>query len=171
MKRPGEVLDTSLPRLRSHRRIDFAIIGVLLLALGLSLFGPEMESPAGEDQPIRSIAVLPLANLSGDPDQEYSSDGMTEALIADLAKIGSLRVISRTSAMRYQQTDLSMPEIAADLGVEGLIEGSVLSKLVDSRHAGSLPRSFCGLEPRARWADPRGGGPSSKGRRAARDPG
>ncbi len=118
--------EQTVARLRSHRRIDFAIIGVLVLALGLSLFGPEMESPAVEDQPIRSIAVLPLANLSGDPDQEYFSDGMTEALIAELAKIGSLRVISRTSAMRYKQTDLSMPEIAAELGVEGLIEGSVL---------------------------------------------
>ena len=142
-----------------------------MLALGLLLFGPEMESPAGEDQPIRSIAVLPLANLSGDPDQEYFSDGMIEALIADLAKIGSLRVISRTSAMRYQQTGLSMPEIAAELGVDGLIQGSVLSRLFDSRNADSLPRSFCGLEPRAQWADPRGGGSSSNGRRAARDPG
>jgi TolB-like protein/Tfp pilus assembly protein PilF len=70
--------------------------------------------------------VLPLANLSGDPEQEYFADGMTEALIADLAKIGSLRVISRTSVMRYKGSDLSIQEIADRLGVEGLIEGSVL---------------------------------------------
>jgi TolB-like protein/Tfp pilus assembly protein PilF len=75
---------------------------------------------------IRSLAVLPLANLSGDPDQEFFSDGMTEALITDLAKIGALKVISRTSVMRYKGADKSLPEIAAELGVDAVIEGSVL---------------------------------------------
>ena len=66
----------------------------------------------GEPVPrIESLAVLPLENLSGDPEQEYFADGMTEALIADLAKIGALKVISRTSAMRYKGTDKSLPEI------------------------------------------------------------
>ena len=72
------------------------------------------------------IAVLPLANLSGDPAQEYFADGMTEALITDLAKIGGLRVISRGSVMRYKGTDTPMPEIARQLGVGYLLEGSVL---------------------------------------------
>ena len=75
---------------------------------------------------IRSIAVLPLANLSGDPDQEFFSDGMTEALITDLAKIHALKVISRTSVMRYKGADKSLPEIAEELGVDAVIEGSVL---------------------------------------------
>jgi len=75
---------------------------------------------------IRSLAVLPLTNLSGDPEQDYFADGMTEALILDLAKIGSLRIISRTSAMRYKGTDKSLPEIAQELNVEGVVEGSVL---------------------------------------------
>jgi TolB-like protein/tetratricopeptide (TPR) repeat protein len=75
---------------------------------------------------IRSLAVLPLANLSGDPSQEYFANGMTEELITDLASIRSLRVISRTSAMQYQNTKKSIRTIAAELGVDGIIEGSVL---------------------------------------------
>jgi TolB-like protein/Tfp pilus assembly protein PilF len=75
---------------------------------------------------IDSIAVLPLENLSADPSQEYFADGMTEALIADLAKIGTIKVISRTSVMRYKDTDKSLPEIAGELDVDAVVEGSVL---------------------------------------------
>jgi eukaryotic-like serine/threonine-protein kinase len=75
---------------------------------------------------IRSIAVLPLTNLSGDPGQEYFSDGMTEELITTLSKISALKVISRTSVMQFKGTKKSLREIAAALGVEGVIEGSVL---------------------------------------------
>jgi TolB-like protein/DNA-binding winged helix-turn-helix (wHTH) protein len=74
---------------------------------------------------IRSIAVLPLQNLSRDPEQEYFSDGMTDALITDLAQIGSLKVISRTSSMQYKETKKSLPEIARDLNVDGIVEGTV----------------------------------------------
>jgi TolB-like protein len=76
--------------------------------------------------PIRSLAVLPLENLSGDAEQEYFVDGMTEALIADLAQIEALKVISRTSAMRYKNTDKPLPQIARELNVDGIVEGSVL---------------------------------------------
>lgn len=75
---------------------------------------------------IRSLAVLPLENLSRDPEQEYFADGMTEALIADLAQIGALRVISRTSAMRFKGVRASLPQIAQELNVDGIVEGSVL---------------------------------------------
>jgi TolB-like protein/Tfp pilus assembly protein PilF len=75
---------------------------------------------------IESIAVLPLENLSRDPEQEYFADGMTEALIADLARIGALRVISRTSAMRFKGVRRPLPEIARELGVDAIVEGSVL---------------------------------------------
>jgi len=75
---------------------------------------------------IRSVAVLPLDNLSGDPEQEYFSTGMTEALISDLAKIRALRVISRTSVMRYKDTQKPLPEIARELHVDAVIEGAVL---------------------------------------------
>jgi TolB-like protein/DNA-binding winged helix-turn-helix (wHTH) protein/Tfp pilus assembly protein PilF len=74
---------------------------------------------------IHSLAVLPLQNLSSDPSQEYFSDGMTDALITDLAQISSLRVISRTSSMQYKQTKKSLPEIARELNVDGIIEGTV----------------------------------------------
>ena len=81
---------------------------------------------SGIDTPsIHSIAVLPLQNLSGDPNQEYFSDGMTDALITDLAQIDSVRVISRTSSMQYKQTKKSLPEIARELNVDGIIEGTV----------------------------------------------
>jgi TolB-like protein/Tfp pilus assembly protein PilF len=75
---------------------------------------------------IDSLAVLPLKNLSGDPEQEYFADGMTEALISELAKIGALKVISRTSAMQYKGATKPMPQIARELGVSALIEGSVV---------------------------------------------
>jgi len=74
---------------------------------------------------IHSLVVLPLQNLSPDPAQEYFSDGMTDALITDLAQIGSLKVISRTSSMQYKQTKKSLPEIARDLNVDGVVEGTV----------------------------------------------
>jgi len=94
------------------------------------------------DAPPSSLAVLPLANLSGDPAQEYFADGMTEALITDLAKVSALSVTSRTSAFRYKDTRKSVPEIARDLGVDGIVEGSVLrdgsrvrinAQLIDAR--------------------------------------
>jgi TolB-like protein len=75
---------------------------------------------------IESIAVLPLENLSGDPEREYFADGMTEALITDLGKIGALRVISRQSVLRYKRTKKPLPEIARELNVDGIVEGSVL---------------------------------------------
>ena len=77
---------------------------------------------------ISSIAVLPLRNASGDPSQEYFSDGMTESLIASLAKVGSIRVISRTSVMRYKGSDKALPEVAKELGVGGILEGSIRRK-------------------------------------------
>jgi TolB-like protein/DNA-binding winged helix-turn-helix (wHTH) protein/Tfp pilus assembly protein PilF len=76
--------------------------------------------------PIRSLAVLPLANLTGDPAQEYFSDGMTDVLITNLASLPALRVISRQSVMRYKGSAKPLPEIARELGVEGVVEGSVV---------------------------------------------
>jgi serine/threonine protein kinase len=75
---------------------------------------------------IRAIAVLPFRNVSQDPAQEYFADGMTEAIISDLARIRALRVISRTSAMKYKGTRLSLPEIARELNVDAVLEGSAL---------------------------------------------
>jgi TolB-like protein/DNA-binding winged helix-turn-helix (wHTH) protein/tetratricopeptide (TPR) repeat protein len=74
---------------------------------------------------IDSIAVLPLGNLSQDPEQEYFADGMTEELITNLGKISALRVISRTSVMRYKGTKRSLPEIARELNVDAIVEGTV----------------------------------------------
>jgi len=76
-------------------------------------------------KPITSLAVLPLENLSGDPDQEYFAEGMTDELITDLAQLGDLRVISRTSVMHYKGTQKTLPQIAQELNVEAVIEGTV----------------------------------------------
>jgi len=76
--------------------------------------------------PIRSLAVLPLDNLSGDPSEEFFADGMTDQLITDLAKVGSLRVISRTSVMQYKGAKKRLPEIARELNVDAIVEGSVV---------------------------------------------
>jgi len=80
---------------------------------------------ANSSPQIQSLAILPLRNLSHDPEQEYFAEGMTDALITDLAQISSLKVISRTSSMRYKQSNKSLPEIARELSVDGVVEGSV----------------------------------------------
>jgi TolB-like protein/DNA-binding winged helix-turn-helix (wHTH) protein/Tfp pilus assembly protein PilF len=96
------------------------VLGVAALVfVGRSL--RDREAPG----PVR-VAVLPFANLSGDPSQEYFVDGMTDALIAELAQLDGLRVISRTSVMPYKATRLSMPAIARELRVDSVIEGSVV---------------------------------------------
>jgi TolB-like protein len=102
---------------------------VVLLAtlVGLNVGGlRDRLLPKAAAPRIESLAVLPLQNLMGDPQQEYFVDGMTEELIADVSQISALRVISRTSVMQYKGTKKSMPEIARELNVDGLIEGSVL---------------------------------------------
>jgi TolB-like protein/Tfp pilus assembly protein PilF/tRNA A-37 threonylcarbamoyl transferase component Bud32 len=87
--------------------------------------GANVGHDGGSITAIRAIAVLPLANLSGDPEQEYVADGMTEELIARLSTIRDLRIISRTSVMRFKDGERTIPEIAKLLNVDGIVEGSV----------------------------------------------
>ncbi len=111
---------------RSRILVLTALVGVLIIA-GLAYKSVLQQSsmPAPEPE-IRSLAVLPLENLSGDPSQEYFADGMTEALITNLGKIGALRVISRPPVMKYKRTTTPLSEIARELKVDGLVVGSVL---------------------------------------------
>ncbi len=97
-----------------------ACLLILLSVIALKLF-------TGSQRAIETLAVLPLENLSGDPQQEYFSDGMHEALITDLAQLGSLkRVIARSSVMRFKGTKTPLPEIGRELRVDGLITGAVM---------------------------------------------
>jgi TolB-like protein/Tfp pilus assembly protein PilF len=103
-----------------------AVAGVVVLALLAATYVISRSHVANAAQPkIRSLAVLPLKNLSGDPAQEYLADGMTEALIARLSRMHDLRVISRTSVMQFKNPQLSMPQIAKMLHVDAIVEGSV----------------------------------------------
>jgi len=111
-----------------RHKILLASIAALVLSAGivvkLALFRQHPRVPTGKAA-ITSLAVLPLENFSRDPEQEYFTDGMTEALTTNLAQISALRVISRTSALRYRGTSKPMPQIAHELGVDGIVEGSV----------------------------------------------
>ena len=115
----------------SRRAVLAATASLAALAVLVGLYVGETRDRlarllgSGASPRIESLAVLPLENLSGDPEQEYFADGMTEALITDLAQISSLRVISRTSAMRYKVTRKPLPDIARELNVDAVIEGSV----------------------------------------------
>jgi len=104
-----------------------ALAGVVVVLVGLNvanlrgrLFG-RAAAPR-----IQSLAVLPLKNFSGDPAQEFFADGMTDALIAGLAQIKAVKVISRTSVMQYKDAKKSLPQIAGELGVDGIVEASVM---------------------------------------------
>jgi TolB-like protein/Flp pilus assembly protein TadD len=101
-----------------------AVLCVCLTAGGWLFF---LHRTSGKPK-IRSLAVLPLRNLSGDPAQDYLADGITEALIGRLANIHDLRVISHTSVMRFKDPQLSIPEIARTLGVDAVVEGSVMKE-------------------------------------------
>jgi TolB-like protein/Tfp pilus assembly protein PilF len=114
-----------------RRRLSWAapaaIVAILVLLVGLNVFGiRERLRGALAGPEITSIAVLPLQNLSGDPEQEYFSAGITEALINKLGQLGSLNVTSRTSVAQFKDSTLSLPEIAQALGVDAVVEGSVL---------------------------------------------
>ncbi|MFZ0955248.1 MAG: winged helix-turn-helix domain-containing protein [Candidatus Sulfotelmatobacter sp.] len=123
---PSPSLDAPVVAVRSGRRaiVVTALLMMVAIAAVLVLI-PALSRRAAATPSVRSLAVLPLANFSGDPAQEYFVDGMTDELITDLAKIGSLRVISRTSVMRYKGTKKGLPEIARELNVDGIVEGSV----------------------------------------------
>ena len=102
------------------------ILSVVILAVALGWSALTQRVPTITPGEITSIAVLPLDNLMNDPAQDYFVDGMTEALLTELSKLGSLRVISRRSVMQYKGSVKPFPEIAQDLNVEVLVEGSVL---------------------------------------------
>ena len=104
--------------------VAFRPAGKFHRAVSPSLNSNEVKA-AAIAPPFRSIAVLPLQNLSNDPSQEYFADGMSDELITDLAQLGSLRVISRTSTMQYKETKKVVPQIGRELGVDALIEGTV----------------------------------------------
>ena len=99
--------------------ITLALV-VALIAVGAFYFGSS-SSP-----PIKSVAVLPFSNASGDPNTDYLSDGITESVIDRLSGLPNLKVISRTSAFRYKQRDIDPQKVAKELGVEALVTGRVI---------------------------------------------
>jgi TolB-like protein/DNA-binding winged helix-turn-helix (wHTH) protein/Flp pilus assembly protein TadD len=144
LKPRASVVEAS-PSRRSWMLATTVAVLLVLIALGAIFDVGELRThlQASAAPQIRSLAVLPLQNLSPDPEQEYFSDGMTDALITSLAQIGSLKVISRTSSMQYKQSHKSLPEIARELNVDGIVEGTVqrsgyhvriTAQLIDARH-------------------------------------
>jgi TolB-like protein len=141
LKREKQVDPSESITNQTGRKLDFIIIGVLLLGLGYFAIDKFVLSAGRTTVPAeavvteqsadakteveKSIAVLPLANRSAREDDQYFADGMHDDLLTQLAKISSLKVISRTSVMRYRDTEMSIPEIAQQLGVTSILEGGV----------------------------------------------
>ncbi len=132
-QRPRETHEQSLPlpppvqaqakRFNKHW-VSLVLVPLLVLAAIVYVVLTRQRSRSATPA-VRSIVVLPFQNLSGDASQDYLVDGVTDALIGDLAQIGALRVISRTSAMHYKGTNKSLPEIAKELNVDAVVEGTV----------------------------------------------
>ncbi len=124
---PVEKPAASNPRPSNRRRsIWLTGLAVALIAVVAGLLGRQRLVEHFWPAQIESLAVLPLENLSGNPEQEYFADGMTEALITELGKVHALRVISRRSVMRYKGTTKPVPQIARELHVDAVLEGSAL---------------------------------------------
>jgi eukaryotic-like serine/threonine-protein kinase len=157
--------DAAAPRsrLRPSVRAALAALAIVTAGLGLATVGWLRREPADGATPgttpadtvlpaaarlaVASVAVLPLRNMSGDPEQEFFSDGTTEAVIANLAKVGGLRVASRDAVMRYKSRQAGIPQIARELGVDSILEGSVaragdqlmiIVQLVDPKTNGTI---------------------------------
>ncbi len=114
--------------IKTDRRPMFRYALLLLVPLVLAVVGYAVLTRKKSPPPgpaVSSIMVLPLDNLSGDPNEEYFADGVTDALIGDLAKLSGLQVISRTSSMHYKGTKKSLPEIAREIKVDAIVEGTV----------------------------------------------
>jgi TolB-like protein/DNA-binding winged helix-turn-helix (wHTH) protein len=109
---------------KRRRHLALALCALFALGLVTWITWRYLHAKAAVS-PIRSIAVLPLKNFSGDPSEEFFADGMTDQLITDLAKVGSLRVVSGTSVMQYKGTKKGLPEIARELNVDAIVEGSI----------------------------------------------
>ena len=138
----GKMLGTastapSPPRSRRATKALWLAIAACAIIVAAIVLGRIYLSAPHEDQ-ITSIAVLPFRNMSPDPGEEYFSDGMTEAIIKELSQIKALRVISLTSVMRYRNTQKMVPEIAHELGVDAVVEGSVLRADRDVRITAQL---------------------------------
>jgi TolB-like protein len=118
------LVDACLSKEPPHRPAGVALVTSALRRLAEDTRTRPRAAPAVDV--IRALAVLPLENVSRDPAQEYFADGMTEALIGDLSRLRALRVISRTSAMKYKGVQRSLPEIARELNVDAILEGSAL---------------------------------------------
>jgi eukaryotic-like serine/threonine-protein kinase len=118
------------PRQRSYAKSVELGLGILVSVIALLFafnIGNWRERLLGREKAprVESLAVLPVKNFSGDPTQDFFADGMTDALIADLGQIKAIKVISRTSVMHYKDTNQILPEIARELGVDGVVEASV----------------------------------------------
>ena len=118
---------TTVPRGRLWFTLSAAAV-VLAALLTLAYVAARIRAGDASRPKIKSLAVLPLQNLSGDPSQDYVADGMTEELIGRLSRIHGLRVISRTSTMHFKNTQLSVPEIAKMLAVDAIVEGSLVQE-------------------------------------------
>ena len=126
VERPlAELPAPSVPASRFFGRLWLAAVVVPLLAAALATAWAVRRHAAAASEPIHSLAVLPLDNLSGDSAQDYFTDGMTDELTTMLAKNSTLRITSRTSVMQYKGAHRPLPEIARALGVDGILEGSV----------------------------------------------
>ena len=117
----------TVPRGRGRLVLSSALV-VLAALITLAYIATRTRRGGASVPKLRSLAVLPFQNLSGDPSQDYVADGMTEELIGRLSRIHGLRVISRTSIMNFKKTQLSVPEIGRILAVDGVVEGSLVEE-------------------------------------------
>lgn len=140
---PEEALrvNAAAPKRRSSPVLAFSIPLVLVAAALAYFWASRRSNDSVASPPIRSLAVLPLENLSADPAQEYFADGMTDALITDLAQISALRVISRTSVMQYKKAQKPLPQIAKELNVDAVVEGTVIRSANRVRITAQLVRA------------------------------
>jgi TolB-like protein/Tfp pilus assembly protein PilF len=127
LKRSEDVDPAAQPRAKSHAWIYIVIAGALL-SIGLFMlgrYGFREKTPSSNEVPAKSVAVLPFGNLSRDPDNEYFAAGIQDEIITRLAQISDLKVISCTSTQRYKSTGENLRQIASELGVTNIVEGSV----------------------------------------------